>query len=153
MRILIKSVEDAFLYVMEHYAPAGMEELADRTDTYAVISVQDTHLQNFGFVFTENKYCKGVLTIYVDDIVKPVEGAVLFSEKHARLILDFVEEYREKVDTLLIHCYAGSSRSAAIGKALLDMESVSSQNLINRTTPNEHIYQVMMNTGNRKNIL
>ena len=34
-RIMLRSVYDAFDYVMAHYAPAGMEEMAQKQDTYA----------------------------------------------------------------------------------------------------------------------
>ena len=46
-RVLVKSVFDAFDYVMDHYYPAGLEDLASRSDTYAVISIQDTHTKGF----------------------------------------------------------------------------------------------------------
>ncbi len=144
MKVIVKSVEDTFTYVMDHYAPAGLEEMATRTDTYAIISIQDTHLQNFGFEFTKNEYCKGVLTLLVDDIVKPVDGAVLFSEDHARRILEFVDTMKGKIDTLVIHCYAGNSRSAAVGKALLDRSGADSSKLTRRTNPNQHIYRLLM---------
>ena len=42
-QVLLKSVLDAFDYVMDHYYPAGLRELVQRSDTYAVISIQDTH--------------------------------------------------------------------------------------------------------------
>ncbi|MCM1508185.1 MAG: hypothetical protein NC177_13805 [Ruminococcus flavefaciens] len=51
-RVLVKSVHDAFEYVMQHYYPFGMEECAERNDTYAVISIQDSHTQGFGMQFT-----------------------------------------------------------------------------------------------------
>jgi hypothetical protein len=64
-RVLVKSVHGAFGYVMEHYYPVGMEaEAAEQgalTDTYAVISIQDSHTQGFGVQFTENQFCKGVV--------------------------------------------------------------------------------------------
>ena len=37
-RVLVKSVYDAFDFVLEHYYPFGLEEFAQRTDCYAVIS-------------------------------------------------------------------------------------------------------------------
>ena len=56
-RILVKSLNEAFDFVMDHYYPAGCEEDAKRKDTYAVISIQDTHtgglvspLQKINFV-------------------------------------------------------------------------------------------------------
>lgn len=47
-RILVKSLNEAFDFVMDHYYPAGCEEDAKRKDTYAVISIQDTHTGGFG---------------------------------------------------------------------------------------------------------
>ena len=109
-RVLVRSVYDAFDYVMEHYYPAGQKEFVKREDTYAVISIQDTHTGGFGFEFKKTEYCKGVITLFFDDIVRPVEGAVLFSELQAREILDFIRAHMD-VDTLLVHCYGGESRS------------------------------------------
>lgn len=111
-RVLVKSVHGAFGYVMEHYYPFGMaDEAAEQgtlTDTYAVISIQDSHMQGFGFQFAENQFCKGVLTLLFDDIVTDVDGAVLFTDDMAESIIAFIEQHRKSVDTLLIHCYAGS---------------------------------------------
>ena len=50
-RILVKSLNEAFDFVMDHYYPAGCEEDAKRKDTYAVISIQDTHTGGFGVTF------------------------------------------------------------------------------------------------------
>lgn len=64
-RVLVKSVHRAFDYVMEHYYPFGTaDEAAEQgalTDSYAVISIQDSHTQGFGFQFTENQFCKEFL--------------------------------------------------------------------------------------------
>lgn len=54
--VLVKSVFDSFEYVMQHYYPVGLEELVERSDTYAVISIQDTHTGGFGIAFTPNHY-------------------------------------------------------------------------------------------------
>ena len=81
-RVLVKSVHGAFDYVMEHYYPFEMaDEAAEQgalTDTYAVISIQDSHTGGFGVTFAENQFCKGVLTLYFDDIVADVDRAVIF---------------------------------------------------------------------------
>ena len=117
-RVIVKSVHGAFGYVMEHYYPFGMEveaaEQGSLTDTYAVISIQDSHTHGFGFQFTENQFCKGVLTLLFDDIITEVDGAILFTDDMADRIIDFIEQYKKQVDTLLIHCYAGQSRDTLI---------------------------------------
>lgn len=113
-RVLVKSVFDAFEYVMQHYYPAGMEDMVEKADTYAVISIQDTHTGGFGLTFTENRFCKGVLTLYFDDVIREVEGAVAFTDEMAEQVIAFIDDHKT-VDTLLVHCYAGQSRSRAVG--------------------------------------
>ena len=75
-RVIVKSVYDAFEYVMQHYYPAGLKEFAEKSDTYAVISIQDTHTKGFGFTFSENQFCKGVLTLYFDDMELQISYSV-----------------------------------------------------------------------------
>lgn len=146
-RVLVKSVHGAFGYVMEHYYPFGMADEASEqgtlTDTYAVISIQDSHTQGFGFQFTENQFCKGVLTLYFDDIVKEVDGAVLFDDEMADEIISFIEKHRRSVDTLLIHCYAGQSRSHAVGAFAVEMLGGDNSKYFEEGTPNQYIYDVL----------
>ena len=94
-RVMVKSVFDAFEYVMDHYYPVGLEEFAERLDSYAVISIQDSHNGGFGFTFCENAFCQGVLTLCFDDIVQPVEGAVLFDRQMAQQIIDFIKAHQD----------------------------------------------------------
>lgn len=119
-RVLVKSVFDAFEYVMQHYYPAGMEDMVEKADTYAVISIQDTHTGGFGLTFTENRFCKGVLTLYFDDVIREVEGAVAFTDEMAEQVIAFIDDHKT-VDTLLVHCYAGQSRSRAVGAFAVKM--------------------------------
>lgn len=35
-RVIVKSVFDTFEYVMQHYYPAGLEEMVERSDSYAI---------------------------------------------------------------------------------------------------------------------
>lgn len=142
-RVLVKSVFDAFEYVMEHFYPYGQEEMAERTDTYAVISVQDTHTKGFGFEFHENQFCKGVLTLYFDDTVKEIEGAKLFDDEQANQIIDFIQTYKKDVDTLLVHCYGGQSRSRAVGAFAVKMLGGDNSKYFETGTPNEYVYDVL----------
>jgi hypothetical protein len=77
-RVLFRSVYDAFDYVMDHFYPPGLEEMAERRDSYAVISIQDTHTQGFGFEFTESVSCRGVLTLYFE--MKPDKNGDLHTD-------------------------------------------------------------------------
>ncbi|MBQ6454159.1 MAG: hypothetical protein IJJ14_07365 [Coriobacteriales bacterium] len=142
-RVLVKSVFDAFDYVMDHYYPAGQREFAQRDDTYVVISIQDTHTQGFGFEFTRSACCKGVLTLLFDDIVRPVEGAVLFTPEQAAQIIDFVWDKRDNVDTLLVHCYGGESRSRAVGAFITRMLGGDDSVYFETGHPTEPVYDTL----------
>jgi len=142
-RIMLRSVYDAFDYVMAHYAPFGMEEMAEKQDTYAVISIQDTHTGGFGFEFKKNKYCKDVLTLYFDDIVKDVEGAVMFNKEHAEKIIRFVKK-NKAADTLLVHCYGGESRSRAVCAFVAKMLGTDNSKYFETGHPNLVVYDTLV---------
>ena len=121
MNFVTASAQGAFRYVMQHFPEPGITEYPKRTDTYAVISIQDTAHGGFGFELKENNYCKGVLTLYFDDIEKPQQGAQLFTDEQATEIIRFLLSYAYEVDTLLIHCFAGISRSRAVERFAREM--------------------------------
>ena len=149
-RVLLKPAHDAFEYVMDHYYPFGMEEMAEKADTYAVISIQDSYTGGgFGFTFNQTRFCRDVLTLYVDDIEIPVEGAVLFSEDHAEQIIDFIEKNRE-ADTLLVHCYAGRSRSRAVAAFAVKMLGADNSRYFTGGSPNLHIYRTLTDVYQRR---
>jgi predicted protein tyrosine phosphatase len=52
------------------------------------------------------------LRIAVSDIDKPVDGHVLPGEEHIDRLLAFTEKW-DRTDPMVIHCYAGVSRSPA----------------------------------------
>ena len=142
-RVMVRSIHEAFDYVMAHYYPAGLEELAERTDTYAVISIQDTHTGGFGVEFTENRFCEGVLTLGFDDVVAPVEGAVVFSREMADEIIDFILLNRD-AETLLIHCYGGQSRSMAVGAFAVKMLGGDNSRYFSEKNPNKLVYETLV---------
>ena len=79
------SVYDAFDYVLDHYYPAKLEEYAVLRDNYAVISIQDTHTEGFGFVFSESMFCRGVLTLYFDDMKVLLKVRCFFRKSRLRI--------------------------------------------------------------------
>lgn len=136
---------DAFEYVMQHYYPAGMEDMVEKADTYAVISIQDSHTDGFGITFSENQYCKAVLTLKFDDIIRPVDNAQLFTVEMAEQIIQFIRKY-QYVDTLLIHCYAGQSRSRAVGAFAVWFLGGDNTVYFEKYNPNEYVYDTLMQT-------
>ena len=152
MKIIVKSVYDAFDYCMSHYYPFGLEEFAERSDRYAVISIQDSHLGGFGFTFTENDFCTGVLTQLFDDTVREVPGTVLFSMEQAEEIIDFILDHLD-ADTLLIHCYGGQSRSVAVAAFACMMLGLDNSAFFEKARPNEHVYSTLVKALERREAL
>ena len=129
---------------MDPYYPYGLRDMVQRSDTYAVISIQDTYTGGgFGFTFRPTEFCTEVLTLYFDDIARPVEGNVLFSEEQARQIIAFIRRNR-RAETLLIHCYAGQSRSRAVAAFAVKMLGADNTKFFETGHPNEHVYQTLM---------
>lgn len=155
-RVLVKSVHGAFGYVMEHYYPFGLaieaSEQGALTDTYVVISIQDSHTGGFGVKFAGNQFCKAVLTLYFDDIVTEVDGAVLFDDDMADRIIEFIEKYRKVADTLLVHCYAGQSRSRAVGAFAVEMLGGDNSKYFEDGVPNQYIYNVLESAWIRRQL-
>lgn len=144
VEIKIMSVFGAFEYVMNHYAPYFFEEELLFKDSFAVISIQDAHSDGFGFEFKQSKYCKGVLTLKFDDVYKKVKNTTPFNKEMANQIIDFLDEYDGKVDTLLIHCYAGESRSRAVGAFAKYFIGEDNAELIEFGSPNLFVYELLM---------
>ena len=83
-----------------------------------------------------------MLTLYFDDIVKEVPGAVLFDDEMAEKIISFIMEHK-KVDTLLVHCYAGQSRSRAVGAFAVKMLGGDNSRYFKGAIPNQYVYDVL----------
>ena len=141
-RVVVKSVLDTFEYVMQHYYPADLEEMVERSDTYAIISIQDTHTGGFGVTFTPSQYCQDVLTLYFDDVIREVDGAVLFMDEMAKQIIDFIKKSR-KVEQLVVHCYAGQSRSRAVGAVAVKMLGGDNSRYFSQGNPNMYVYDTL----------
>ncbi len=139
-RILVTSARNALRYVMRHFSEPGVTEYPEKTDTYAAISIQDTCGGGFGFEFKKNKYCKDVLTLYFDDIEEPEYGLKLISFPQAIAIVKFIKAHAEDVDTLLIHCFAGVSRSRAVGVFAREMLGIPPTD---ETDYNEYVYAML----------
>lgn len=76
----------------------------------------------------------------------------LFGVVEANQILDFVNEHWDNIDTLLVHCEAGVSRSpataAAISKIKFGKDDVWFKNYI----PNRRVYRVLLETAINKSL-
>ena len=141
--VLIRSVHGALRYLSDHIGGTPDAEYPENYRSYAVISIQDSSEQ-YGFCFTESQYCQGVLTLCFDDIESPQDGLLLMTERQARQIIRFLDAHRD-VHDMLIHCRAGISRSAAVGRFTREFygqPALSSD----AYAPNAYVYRLLCET-------
>jgi len=70
----------------------------------------------------------------------------LFSSRHAKKIFDFVEKNLGKIEVLMLHCYAGVSRSPAVAAALSKVYLNSDEAYFKKFVPNMLVYRTMLET-------
>lgn len=83
------------------------------------------------------------LTFLDRDIVRN-DGLNYFQKNHAQQIIDFVGNAWNDIDLMMIHCYAGLSRSPAVGKALSDEYQQNHSKWFDQLyQPNQLVYQTL----------
>lgn len=93
--------------------------LSERT---AIVSIND-------FLDNPNKFCGhpnliDVCHVFFDDIVEDFEGGVPISDEDAMKIKEFVDEVWDDIDHLIVHCWAGISRSSGCMSAILQAKGI-----------------------------
>jgi predicted protein tyrosine phosphatase len=53
-----------------------------------------------------------------DDVTQPAHGVKAFSKEDSNRLKSFIRKLPSSIDTILVHCEAGVSRSAAVAKWL-----------------------------------
>ncbi len=63
-------------------------------------------------VWPEGKQPSNHLILGMDDIVAPIDGYVIPADEHVTRLIDFARAW-DRTNPLVVHCYAGISRSTA----------------------------------------
>lgn len=133
-QVLVKSLFDCFDYVADYRG----------TDTFAIISIQDTKKGGFGVQFVPTEHCKEVLTLQFDDAEVQTDHVTLFTEEQAVQIIKFIRRNRLRATRLLVHCYAGQSRSMAVGAFAVKMLGGNNTRYFEVANPNRLVYQTLV---------
>lgn len=115
---------------------------------WAAISVSTNPLE-FAHLSTDNRVGLLQLSFEDSDLEQPfgeVPKRNLFCKAHAEQILIFVDDVWDKIETLLVHCEAGLSRSPAIAAALSHIKHgpATDKMYFVRYTPNRLVYRKIM---------
>lgn len=65
---------------------------------------------------------------------------IRMTDQHAHQILDFVERNQHRIQVLMIHCFAGCSRSPAVAAALSQIHGVDGSEYFIRHYPNRGVF-------------
>ncbi len=135
-QVLVKSLFDCFDYVADYRG----------TESFAIISIQDAKKGGFGVEFVPTEHCKEVLTLQFDDAEVQTDHVTLFTEEQAMQIIKFIRRNRHRAVRLLVHCYAGQSRSMAVGAFAVKMLGGDNKRYFEVASPNQLVYQTLLDT-------
>jgi len=119
-------------------------------DSYALISIR-------GYMdpkpkLEKNSTIKDKLFLMFDDIdynieKPPSENLRCISEKQANQIVDFISKNKDNVDTIIVNCMAGKSRSAGVAAAILKFYHNDDTPIFNNNKyiPNMTCYRTVLN--------
>lgn len=112
---------------------------------HAIISINDD--ENSEWPLCINSLCKGYERFYFHDIDVVQDGLTLFSEFQADDIVSFVNNIKQYVSTIVVHCTMGRSRSPAVAAAIsyyLNGKG-SEQIFFDHYTPNRKVFSTLLN--------
>lgn len=109
---------------------------------YAIISI--SNIGDDANHFARSDAIIGILRLYFNDVDGRNIGAMHMSD--AEKILEFMKRIGKKVNTVIVHCEAGVSRSAGVAAALLDVYKHDGNAIFqdSRYCPNMHCYRMVM---------
>lgn len=98
--------------------------------------------------------CEEILSVVFDDVTDQDNAGVhlLFNNGIARQIINFVDKYKD-VDTLVVHCAAGISRSGAVGVFAARYLNLDENKLYDRfpIIPNQFVLKILMDESGLNN--
>jgi len=87
---------------------------------------------------------RAVLYLIFNDAEPPTtESMVLMTPEQAQQIVDFVERHQRSVETVVVHCEAGMSRSPAVAAALCKSMGGDDRQFWQSFTPNVYVYKLV----------
>lgn len=119
-------------------------------EAWAAISVS-TNPQEFANLNADNRVGLLQLSFEDSDLEQPfgeIPKRNLFCKAHAEQVLAFIDEVWDKIDTLLVHCEAGLSRSPAIAAAVSCIKNgpETDKMYFVRYMPNRLVYRKILET-------
>jgi rhodanese-related sulfurtransferase len=129
------------------FIPQRIAERLKPLPNWALISITDPDDDGCigGGPATLKRGWKYLLRLRFGD-VDDTSNSYAFHDGHAQSIVDFLTKLPDTVDTLIVHCHAGISRSAAVAKFAADFFDVEDFNH-GYTLYNKLVYRILRNVA------
>lgn len=107
----------------------------------AIISITDIRSYPNQFNKDHSNGIVEICALSFDDVNRGEQGCI--TEEDAEKIVKFVRRIKDKVDTVIVHCEAGQSRSAGVAAAILKYYTGHDEQIYNdpKYTPNSTCYR------------
>ncbi len=121
---------------------------------WAVISIRNPGMTPVDFACPN---LKGVLYLEFDDTDRIKDQLVVFTIDDASKVWDFIEDVGE-IDTLLVHCLMGLSRSPGIAAAVDKVRTGDDMHWFNQRgptakVPNRRVFQCMLHAAHERGLI
>ena len=114
-------------------------------NTSVVVSITDVCEKENNIQCNSSNQIKAVLRLKFDDVDYGEKNCI--TEKDAMKIADFANQWFNKVDTIIVHCEAGISRSSGVAAAIMKYFCGDDMLIFNnrRYCPNRTCYRMVLN--------
>ena len=86
-----------------------------------------------------------ILRLKFHDLDKPWQNYELMSEAQADEIIEWLKKYEDKIDSVIVHCWAGASRSAGVAKFIAKRYNLTFDE--DYRYYNKHVYNLLVHRG------
>ncbi len=123
---------------------SNAQKLSYKPDIEDCIVISITDVEDTINKFHNNPKIKSILRLQFDDVDKGKLNCM--TEDDANKIINFVDRYINSVDTIIVHCGAGVSRSAGVAAALMLILNGSDKDVFNngKYRPNMTCYRLVL---------
>lgn len=115
--------------------------ILDINKKYAIISISEVDYKSPEF--NNHSNIVSVLKVHFDDVEKNDKNCITNSD--ALKIANFVKSQVANIDTLIVHCLAGRSRSAGCAAAISKWYFNDDTFYFKRYNPNMSVYRLVLN--------
>lgn len=130
--------------IIEPFSRFRVEKGINWTNPHVIISITD--LPSDPAEIPDNPACLAILRMSFPDRDTFSKNGPndLFSKEQARTIWNFVFKHKGSINSIMVHCTMGVSRSPGVAAALSNIINGDDMDYFKRFTPNRYVYRMLL---------